>query len=101
MGLEVKIFRHNPDNEPAKMEAYRLALEAMTDADLSRETKDKIWLSAYASNNPISCYHWQCDYTYNEWSRRGLTDRYQQAHDAVPRSLRKLLRLSRTVEPKK
>ena len=38
---------------------------------LAKECNDKIWLSAYASNNSASCYHWQCDACYDECDRRG------------------------------
>ena len=69
-------MRVNPDNAPAKQEAYRKKLEELSDAQLFREAKDKIWLSAYASNNPISCYHWQADATYEEAKRRGKPEIY-------------------------
>ncbi len=78
-------MRDNPDNAPHKQTEYRSRLEAMDDAKLFEETKDKIWLSAYAANNPRSCYHWQCDATYDEWDRRGKTDQYDQAHKQVSR----------------
>jgi hypothetical protein len=77
-------MRVNPDNAPEKKEAYRKKLEAMTDQDLFKATKQMIWFSAYANNNPISCYHWQCDFTYNEWQRRkGDTGQYALAHKQV------------------
>lgn len=76
-------MRNNPDNAPEKKEAYRLNLEALDEAALFTETKEKIWLSAYAANNPISCYHWQCDFTYTEWQRRGKVDDYGKAHAEV------------------
>lgn len=38
-----------------------------------------IWLSAYASNNPRSDYHWQCDACYDEAIRRGAAWIYDKA----------------------
>ena len=73
-------MRINPDNAPEKKEEYKVRLQAMADEELFKETKMKIWLSAYAANNPISCYHWQCDYTYDEWKRRDKIDQYGVAH---------------------
>jgi len=73
----------NPDNAPAKKVEYNLRLTAMSDEALYKETKDKIWLSAYANNNPRSCYHWQCDDTYTEWKRRGKVEQYSRAHTEV------------------
>lgn len=76
----------NPDNAPTRKTAYAEKLMAMNDRELFQETKDKVWLSAYASNNPHSCFHWQCDYTYKEWVRRhGNGDQYDKAHKAVVR----------------
>lgn len=73
----------NPSNAPHKKTEYQSTLEAMTDEKLFEETKSKIWLSAYANNNPRSCYHWQCDFTYDEWMRRGKGDQYGIAHKQV------------------
>ena len=80
------MLRINPDNAPEKQEEYRQKLQAMSDKDLFQETKNKIWLSAYAANNPRSCYHWQCDATYDEWKRRGKTDEYECAYKQVLRN---------------
>ena len=77
--------KSNPDNAPKKQEAYKLKLQAMNVEDLYKETKDKIWLSSYANNNPASCYHWQCDATYTEWNRRGEAEQYGRAHDEMKR----------------
>jgi len=73
-------MRFNPDNTPDKKEAYKAKILVMTDEELFGETEKKIWLSAFAANNPISCYHWQCDDTYTEWVRRGKVDQYDRAH---------------------
>ena len=40
---------------------------------------DYIWLSAYATNNPRSDYHWMCDACYDEAVRRGMAWIYDKA----------------------
>jgi hypothetical protein len=52
---------------------------------LFAETKDRIWLSAYANNNPRSDYHWQCDACYDEWVMREGTGAksYDKAYKEV------------------
>lgn len=85
MSRIAQAMRLNPDNAPEKKEAYKAKLQAMDDKALFDECKDRIWFSAYASNNPYSCYHWQCDYTYSECERRGKGDIYSRAHEQVSR----------------
>ena len=71
------------DNYGKPRSDYFARLAKMTDDQLFNETKDKIWLSAYASNNPRSDYHWQCDATYDEWVRRDKVEQYSKAHKKV------------------
>lgn len=80
-------FEDNPDNDPIKQEAYKVSLSKMSDEELYDETGRKIWLSAYANNNPISCYHWQLDATYDEWVKRQKTEMYIKAHKKQLRNL--------------
>lgn len=72
---------------PAQLQAdqteYAAKLRAMTDAELSQECETKIWLSAYAYNNPRSAYHWQCDATSDECSRRDRKMIYADAYKKV------------------
>ena len=77
----------NPDNYAEKQDAYVKKLEGMTDEELFDEAKSKIWLSAYANNNPRSCFHWQCDATYDEAKRREKPEIYSRAHKANVDSL--------------
>jgi len=79
-------MRENLDNAPEKQLAYKDRLMTLSDADLYEECGKKIWLSAYANNNPISCYHWQCDATCDECTRRGKTEIYKNAHAAEMRA---------------
>lgn len=62
---------------------YLTKLIKMSDEELFTETKEKIWLSAYAANNGRSDYHWHCDGTYDEWRRRGKDNQYDKAHKQV------------------
>jgi hypothetical protein len=58
-------------------------LERIADADdetLETETKNKIWFSAYAANNPRSDHHWHCDACYDECVKRGKPEIYQRAY---------------------
>jgi hypothetical protein len=80
-----RTFLSNPDNAPENQEAYKANLAGMSDKELAKECADKIWFSAYANNNPISCFHWQCDYTYNECDRRGKVAIYSREHARLMR----------------
>ena len=71
-----------PHQVNVEKKAYAEKLSAMTDEDLYKEAKQKIWLSAYANNNPRSRYHWQCDATYEEAKKRE-GDIYSKAWEAA------------------
>jgi hypothetical protein len=55
-------------------------LARLTDEAFEDEAKSRIWLSAYANNNPRSDYHWQADACYDEAMRRGKSELYTSAH---------------------
>lgn len=61
-------------------EEYAVRLQGLTDAELQKEAENYIWLSAFASNNRRSAYHWMCDATYDEAVRRGKEEIYSKAH---------------------
>jgi heme-degrading monooxygenase HmoA len=65
--------------------AYAERLELLSDEQLADEAERYIWLSAWANNNGRSAYHWMCDMTYGEASRRGKTEIYAEAHKRVMR----------------
>lgn len=67
------------DNYGKPKSEYIDRLKAMTEADLFKETESKIWLSAYAANNPRSDYHWHADACNNEWESRGKPEEYTRA----------------------
>ena len=69
------------DNYGNPKSEYIAKIVGMTDAELLKEAKDKIWLSAYASNNPRSDYHWHADAIYDECKRREKPEIYQRAYD--------------------
>jgi Mlc titration factor MtfA (ptsG expression regulator) len=78
-------FEDNPDNAPAKQAEYKAKLESMTDKELLTEGENKIWLSAYAANNPASCFHWHATYIYTEAERRGKPELYERAYTRARR----------------
>lgn len=66
-------WRKSDDFDKALVE-YEAKIKAMDDSALMKEAEQKIWLSAFAANNPKSDYHWQCDAVYDECMRRGKVD---------------------------
>lgn len=69
------------DNYGKPKSEYINSLQAQTDEELYKICENMIWLSAYASNNPRSDYHWQVDACYDECKRRERIDIYQKAYD--------------------
>lgn len=70
---------HGKDNYGKPKQEYADRLATLTDEKLEKEMEDRIWLSAYANNNPTSDYHWMCDATYAEGQRRDRTELYNRA----------------------
>lgn len=60
-------------------EKYEAKLQAMSDADLFKESESMVWFSAFAANNAKSDYHWQVDACSDECRRRGKPEIYDQA----------------------
>lgn len=71
------------DNYGKPKSEYLNNVSKMDNEALYEETTHKIWLSAYANNNPRSDYHWHVDAIYAEWDKRKLLDEYQRAYDEV------------------
>lgn len=71
------------DNYGNPKENYIYKIGLMDDEKLIKETETMIFLSAFASNNPKSDYHWMCDVTYREWQLRGKVKNYEIAHANV------------------
>jgi hypothetical protein len=66
-------------NNGAPRQEFADKLASLHDEDFEECTEKKIWLSAYANNNPRSDYHWQADACYEEAIRRGRLNIYQRA----------------------
>lgn len=74
----------NNNGRPRQEYADHIAL--LTDAAFIVHAEQKIWLSAYASSNTRSDYHWQADACYDEAQRRGKPELYSEAHKNAVRS---------------
>ena len=68
---------------PRDAHAYAASIASMTDDELFDEAKTKIWLSAFASNNPSAPSHDDVDAIYAECHKREDTELYRRAHRAV------------------
>lgn len=68
------------DNSGKSRSEYFIRIAAMDDAALAKECETKIWLSAYASNNSRSDYHWHVDACYDECQNRKKPEIYTEAH---------------------
>jgi len=58
-------------------------LSKADEGELAQECNRYIWLSAFASNNANSDYHWMCDACYYECFRRNHIDIYKREYDAL------------------
>ncbi|RNB59483.1 hypothetical protein EDM57_04900 [Brevibacillus gelatini] len=67
------------DNYGKPKSEYLSKIAGMSREELLEETEQKIWLSAFAANNPRSDYHWQCDACYDEWVKRNDVGGYEKA----------------------
>ncbi len=68
------------DNYGNPKQKFLDELRSLDDANLRKKCSEYIWLSAYASNNPRSDYHWQCDACYDECQRRDKSNIYSEEH---------------------
>ncbi len=71
------------DNYGNPKSEYVAKVAAMTDDELFKETEQKIWLSAYANNNPHSDYHWHVDVCYDECKKRNNVKLYEEAYNTA------------------
>jgi hypothetical protein len=67
------------DNYGNKRQDFADKLAASDESAFIYLAEQRIWLSAYASNNPRSDYHWQADACYDEANRRGKIELYRKA----------------------
>jgi len=75
------------DNSGKPKTDFLQKLVDSSDEKLYEECKQYIWLSAYASNNHRSDYHYMCDACYDECQRRGKGEIYTKAHKSVSSSI--------------
>jgi len=80
-----KVTIPGKSNDGPSRQEYADKLATMTDDEFLEACKKYIWLSAYASNNPRSDYHWMCDACILEGWRRNRDDIYQKAWNEVAR----------------
>jgi hypothetical protein len=78
--ISEKLTLDGKSNRGKPRQAFADKIAALTDGAFEDEAKSRIWLSAYASNNPRSDYHWQCDACYDEAQRRSKPEIYTRAH---------------------
>lgn len=74
-----KLTLEGKDNYGNPRQNFADKLAKATDEEFVDQAETCIWLSAYASNNPRSDYHWQADACYLEAGRRGNPELYQRA----------------------
>ncbi len=74
--MKTKTAKVQMDNYGKPRSEYYTRVSEMNDTDLFEETTHKLWLSAYANNNPRSDYHWHVDAIYEEWVKRNKVDQY-------------------------
>lgn len=74
------------DNYGKPKQVFADKLAALTDEDFVDLAEKRIWLSAFANNNPRSDYHWQADACYLEARRREQPELYEQAWEQASRS---------------
>jgi hypothetical protein len=74
------------DNYGKPKQDYADKLAEMGETAFLMAAEQAIWLSAYASNNLRSDYHWHADACYDEAVRRGRPELYSQAHIAASSS---------------
>lgn len=66
------------DNYGRPSSEYVAKVSSMDDDALVGEVANKVYLSAYAANNPRSDYHWHADVLYDEARRREKPWLYQR-----------------------
>jgi hypothetical protein len=74
------------DNCGKPRQEFADKVAALDDDEFVNFAERKIWLSAFANNNPRSDYHWQADACYDEARRRGKSELYKQAYEQAVRS---------------
>ena len=66
------------DNYGRPRQEFADRISQESDEGLVLICEDYVWLSAYASNNPRSDYHWMVDACYDEAKARGKVELYDR-----------------------
>lgn len=74
-------YAKGKDNYGKPHREYVDRIASMSDAELVNEAENKIWLSAYAANNPRSDFHWHVIALYDESVRKGKQHLYKEAYE--------------------
>ena len=74
-----RITLNGKDNYGQPRQDFADKLATLDEQAFVKEAETRIWLSAYANNNPRSDYHWQADACYDEAVRRGDVRLYSRA----------------------
>jgi hypothetical protein len=86
--LDAALLKYSgEDNYKHPKADYIHKIFGMTDAELENECESKIWLSAYAANNPRSDFHWQCDACYDAVKGREDTEIYKRAYEKISHNI--------------
>lgn len=86
MSDDLPYYLKGKDNYGRPRTEYRDKIVNMTEKEYIKEAEMKIWLSAFAGNNPRSDYHWHVDVLFEESQRRGKTELYNEAFEKAKRS---------------
>jgi hypothetical protein len=69
------------DNYGKPWAEYIEKVAQMTDEQIVEECEQKIWLSAFAANNPRSDYHTHVDILWAECHHRGKEELYSRGYE--------------------
>lgn len=69
------------DNYGNPKSVFLVKIADMDDKSLQDKAEQMIWLSAFASNNPSSDYHWQVDAIYDECQKRNKPEIYDFGYE--------------------
>lgn len=84
--MTTSITLDGKDNAGKPRQAFADKIAALDDAAFVKLAEERIWLSAFANNNPRSDYHWQADACHTEAERRGNPELYNEAWRKAARS---------------
>ena len=82
-----KLIIEGKDNYGVPKQEFADRIAIMNEGLLLSTMETIIWLSAYATNNKRSDYHWQSQTCYNECKRRNKLDLYEVAYDRVAKTI--------------